>query len=127
MILTLDSLRKFCPIPLVCPEMYTNWGSRGIILVRRQNVPGDNTSQGQNVPRDTTSLGTKRPTDKTSHGQNVQRTKCPKMSQGTNLPTYTNYQAFKNTFCVRNGPQMLGNGPHPCILFITGLFLFWGG
>ena len=39
-------------------------------------------------------------------------------SQGQN--SYTNYQVFKNTFCVRKLAtySMLTNGPHPCTLFM---------
>ena len=60
------------------------------------------------------SHGTKRPT-----GQNVSRDKM----------SYTNYQVFYNTFCVRKFAIYVAvdNGLHLCTQFMIGVFLFWRG
>ena len=50
----------------------------------RDKMSQDKTSQGQNVPR-----------------QNVPGTKCPKKKRPRDKTSYTNYQVFKNKFCVR--------------------------
>ena len=68
---------------------------------------------------------TKRPT-----GQNVPAKKRP---TGQNVPrdkmSYTNYQVFYNTFCVRKFATYVAvdNGLHLCTQFMIGVFLFWGG
>ena len=65
---------------------------------------------------------TKRPKAKLPRDIRSQGHKVP----GTKRPTLLT-KFSKTHFLLENWPQMLGNGTHPCIQFMIGLFLFWGG